>query len=173
MATLTGQKIKDTYDGLLKTTDSTTGLPATGKTVIQDGLGNDSALKLGQTGNGVEVDSDLDVTGNLGINGESQFDQIANFDADVTLATSLDVGDSITVSQDVETGNDVICGNDLTVTGGASVQGNALIATAGTSKVGIRTSTPAAALDVNGTIKAANINIQQQAYLHKRNCGRY
>ena len=80
MATLTGQKIRDTYDGLLKTEDSTTGLPATGKTTIEDGLGNDSALKLGRTGNGVVVDSDFDVTGNLGVNGELQVDQDANFD---------------------------------------------------------------------------------------------
>lgn len=177
MATLTGQKIKDTYDGLLKTTDSTTGLPATGKSVIQDGLGNDSALKLGQTGNGVEVDSDFDVTGNLGVNGESNFDGVAKFDADVTCNADVDckqnveVTDSVTVGQDLETGNDVICGNDISVVGTASIQGNALIATAGTSKVGIRTSTPAAALDVNGTIKAANININSKHIYTKEIAG--
>jgi len=55
MGTLTGNKIKDTYDGLLKTNDSTTGLPATGKTLIQDGLGNDSALALGKANEGATI----------------------------------------------------------------------------------------------------------------------
>ena len=35
MATLTGNLIRDTYDGLLKTTDSTQGIPSTGQVVIQ------------------------------------------------------------------------------------------------------------------------------------------
>ena len=48
-------------------------------------------LKLGRSGNGVEVDSDFDVTGNLGINGESQFDQYANFDGDIEAQSDLDV----------------------------------------------------------------------------------
>ncbi len=55
MATLTGQKIKDTYDGLLKTNDSTSGLPVTGKTNIEDGVGNDSALSLGRDGQGATI----------------------------------------------------------------------------------------------------------------------
>ncbi len=65
MATLTGQRIKDTYDGLLKTTDSTQGIPPTGTTVIEDGLGNDSSLALGQSGNGANVTGDLNVSGDV------------------------------------------------------------------------------------------------------------
>lgn len=61
MATLTGQKIKDTYDGLLKTDVSSIGLPASGKVVITDGLGNDSALSLGKINNGAEITGTLTI----------------------------------------------------------------------------------------------------------------
>ena len=161
MGTLTGNKIKDTYDGLLKTTDSTSGIPATGVVVIQDGLGNDSALKIGRAGNGVESDSDLAVTGELSVNGEMQVDQDANFDTNVTF------GDTIEVSQDIECGNDLNVGNDLSVTGGASVQGNVQVSTGidvlggnihvtgGSARVGIRTNSPAHALDVIGSAEVS------------------
>ena len=91
MATLTGNLIRDTYDGLLKTTDSTQGIPSTGQVVIQDGIGNNSALKLGRSGNGVVVDSDFEVQNNLSVNNESQFDQYANFDGQVEMQDNLDV----------------------------------------------------------------------------------
>lgn len=55
MSTLTNTKIKDTYDGLLKTQDSTQGIPASGKVLIEDGVGNDSALSLGRVNNGAEI----------------------------------------------------------------------------------------------------------------------
>ena len=45
MSTLTGQAIKDTYEGLLKLTDSTTGITSTPQQ-IQDGLGNDTGTKI-------------------------------------------------------------------------------------------------------------------------------
>ena len=61
MATLTGQKIKDTYDGLLKIDDSSIGLPTNGKIVITDGLGNDSALNLGKINNGAEITGTLTI----------------------------------------------------------------------------------------------------------------
>lgn len=63
MASLTGQKIKDTYDGLLKTSDSTQGLPESGRVVIQDGLGNDSTLSIGRASgsNGADIDGNLTV----------------------------------------------------------------------------------------------------------------
>ena len=61
MSTLTGQRIKDTYDGLLKTQDSTQGIPATGQVVIEDGLGNDSALELGRVNNGAKITGILTV----------------------------------------------------------------------------------------------------------------
>ena len=62
MSTLTGQRIKDTYDGLLKTQDSTQGIPATGQVIIEDGLGHDSALELGRVNNGATIKGDLNVT---------------------------------------------------------------------------------------------------------------
>lgn len=115
MSTLTNTKIKDTYDGLLKKADSTTGLPATGLSVIEDGVGNASALLIGRSGQGVRSDSDLSVIGDANLNGQLQVDQDANFDATVT------------------TGN--------------------------SSKVGIRTTSPNAALDVNGAIKTNSLNV--------------
>ena len=60
MATLTNTKIKDTYDGLLKTTTNEA-IAASGVTLIEDGLGNASALSVGRSGNGVTI------TGNLAV----------------------------------------------------------------------------------------------------------
>jgi hypothetical protein len=45
MSTLTGQAIKDTYKGLLKLADSTTGITTTPQQ-IQDGLGNNTGVKI-------------------------------------------------------------------------------------------------------------------------------
>ena len=73
MATLTNTKIKDTYDGLLKTTDNEA-LDASGVTLIEDGLGNASALSVGRSGNGVSVSGDLAVdTNTLYVNATSDF----------------------------------------------------------------------------------------------------
>ena len=60
MATLTNTKIKDTYVGLLKTTDNQA-IDASGVTLVEDGAGNASALSVGRSGNGVTI------TGNVGI----------------------------------------------------------------------------------------------------------
>ena len=91
MATLTGQAIKDTYDGLLKTTDSTTGLPATGQVRIQDGVGNNSALQMGRQGNGVYVSGQLrveDLGNQLSI--ESQGDKLLEVNNYVTKLGDID-----------------------------------------------------------------------------------
>jgi len=45
MSTLTGQAIKDTYEGLLKLADSTTGITSSIQT-IQDGLGNNTGMRV-------------------------------------------------------------------------------------------------------------------------------
>lgn len=45
MSTLTGQAIKDTYEGLLKLDDSTNGITSTLQP-IQDGLGNNTGLRI-------------------------------------------------------------------------------------------------------------------------------
>ena len=49
MSTLTGQAIKNTYDGLLKLEDSTNGITSSFQS-IQDGLGNDTGLQIKQNG---------------------------------------------------------------------------------------------------------------------------
>lgn len=49
MSTLTGQQIKDTYDGLLKLADSTTGITSSYQQ-IQDGLGNDTNTRISTQG---------------------------------------------------------------------------------------------------------------------------
>lgn len=49
MSTLTGQQIKDTYDGLLKLDDSTAGITASYQQ-IQDGLGNDTNTRISTQG---------------------------------------------------------------------------------------------------------------------------
>jgi hypothetical protein len=45
MSALTGNQIKDTYQGLLKLADSTTGITSSFQ-AIQDGLGNDTGLRI-------------------------------------------------------------------------------------------------------------------------------
>lgn len=49
MATLSGQSIQNTYDGLLKLADSTTGITSTYQQ-IQDGLGNDTNTRISTAG---------------------------------------------------------------------------------------------------------------------------
>jgi len=49
MSTLTGQAIKDTYEGLLKLADSTTGITSTYQQ-IQDGLGNNTNTRISTAG---------------------------------------------------------------------------------------------------------------------------
>jgi len=63
MATLTNTKIKDTYVGLLKTTDNQA-IDASGVTLVEDGAGNASALSVGRSGNGVSVSGNLAVDTN-------------------------------------------------------------------------------------------------------------
>ena len=45
MSALTGNQIKDTYQGLLKLADSTTGITSSFQ-AVQDGLGNDTGLRI-------------------------------------------------------------------------------------------------------------------------------
>lgn len=63
MATLTNRRIKNTYDGLLKTNDEEP-IPASGQVKIQDGLGNDTSMSLGQSGNGATLTGDLSFSNN-------------------------------------------------------------------------------------------------------------
>ena len=111
MSTLTGQQIKDTYDGLLKTQNSTVGIPSSGVTRIEDGVGNDSALKLGRTGNGAQIDSDFSVDGNTSLNAELQVDDFANFDGDVEFQQQVTMYDNLGVQGDADLGTLKIGGN--------------------------------------------------------------
>lgn len=113
MATLTNTKIKDTYDGLLKTTDNEA-LDASGVTLIEDGLGNASALSVGRSGNGVSVSGLLDVSGEV-------------------QGTSLDINGAADIS------------------GNLAVDTNTLYVDAASNEVGINTSSPSYALDINAS----------------------
>jgi len=93
MATLTNTKIKDTYDGLLKTTDNQA-IDAAGVTLIEDGLGNASALSVGRSGNGVTI------TGNLTVDTNTLYVDAANNRVGVNTTspeTEVDVLGTLTV----------------------------------------------------------------------------
>lgn len=64
MASLTDQNINNTYSGLIKTCDSGQ-LPSTGKTVLTDGLGNESSLEIGKCGQGATIKGTAVVTGDI------------------------------------------------------------------------------------------------------------
>lgn len=66
MASLTGKKLKDSYDSLLKVQDNDA-LSNT-KKKITDGFGNESGLSLDDQGN-VDVQSNLEVGGSLSVGG--------------------------------------------------------------------------------------------------------
>tara|TARA_R110001592_G_scaffold84138_3_gene248968 strand:- start:1462 stop:2799 length:1338 start_codon:yes stop_codon:yes gene_type:complete len=121
MSTLTGQKIKDTYDGLLKTTDSTAGLPASGQVLIQDGLGTDSALSLGKKDNGAEISGTLkiekitDGTTNAATVSEiiTEAKTIAANDNDTSIPTSAAVIDYVATNAPSQNLSEVLTeGND-------------------------------------------------------------
>lgn len=95
MATLTNTKIKDTYDGLLKTTDNEA-LDVSGVTLIEDGLGNASALSVGRSGNGVTITGSLNAT--LATAAQPNI-------------TSVGTLSSLTTSGDVTVGNDIYVSN--------------------------------------------------------------
>ena len=85
MSTLTGKKISQTYEGLLKTSDETP-LSATPK-AITDGLGNSSGVKL-------------DTGGNLDVTGIMSFGSIKDRDEDVTINKLVDETDGIANNDD-------------------------------------------------------------------------
>lgn len=63
MSTLNGKAINETFDGLLKTADENA-LPVTGRVIIQDGLGNNTALSIGRAGEGIAIDGPIEgITG--------------------------------------------------------------------------------------------------------------
>lgn len=85
MSALTGKKISQTYEGLLKTSDETP-LSATPK-AITDGLGNSSGVKL-------------DTGGNLDVTGIMSFGSIKDRDEDITINKLVDETDGIANNND-------------------------------------------------------------------------
>ena len=109
MATLTNTKIKDTYDGLLKTTDND--VIGASEKVITDGLGNASVLSIG-TGS-ASFSGDVDVNSNsLQLTGATN-PQILVTDTTNSVSVGLQALDASTKidsthSFKIEIGNDII-----------------------------------------------------------------
>jgi len=135
MGTLTNTKIKDTYDGLLKTSNNNN-LPATGQANIEDGLGNASAISIGQANNG------LDVTGNITVSGTVDGRNIAT---DGTKLDGIEAGAQVNDIDGSGTANKVAKWSD------SDTLTNSLIYDSG-SYVGINYTSPAFPLHVNGAI---------------------
>ncbi len=95
MSTLTGSKIKDTYDGLLKTQNSAT-LPTSGRVIIEDGLGVDSALELGRVNQGIQVSGGI----NGSLRGAVTTSNITAISTDIDVDASLVSFDSVVEIQD-------------------------------------------------------------------------
>ncbi|QDP59819.1 MAG: hypothetical protein Unbinned5855contig1001_29 [Prokaryotic dsDNA virus sp.] len=86
MATLTNTKIKDTYPGLLKTTDNAA-LGGTYK-LITDGLGNSSGVYLG-TGGNVGIGQSSPTTYKLDVNGTFRAVSTAYFESGINAASYI------------------------------------------------------------------------------------
>jgi len=86
MASLTNTKIKDTYDGLLKTTDNAA-LGGTYK-LITDGLGNSSGVYLG-TGGNVGIGQSSPTTYKLDVNGTFRAVSTAYFESGINAASYI------------------------------------------------------------------------------------
>ena len=121
MSTLNGQPIKDTYQGLIKTTDNAI-IGATPK-VLTDGLGNDSTLALGTAG--------TTITGNLDLTGAT----ITGLPADTNTTYDLASAQNLTDVDVTLTGSDatvdtikLVAGDNITLT---EASGNITIDAAG------------------------------------------
>ncbi len=162
MSALTGKKISQTYEGLLKTSDETP-LSATPK-AITDGLGNSSGIKLDTDGNldasntvsfrQIKVRGE-DVTINKFIN---EADGIANNDDDVSLPTSAAVKDYVdqtVTAEDLDTS-----GN--TGTGSVDLDSQALQIRGAN---GITTNAFENAIDIDGSALETSINTNTSVIL--------
>lgn len=155
MSTLTGKKISQTYEGLLKTSDETP-LSATPK-AITDGLGNSSGIKLDINGN-LDVEETIsfgslkDTAENVTINKFiDQANGIANNDNDTSLPTSAAVKDYVDqtiTAEDLDTS-----GN--TGTGSVDLDSEAL-QIRGVN--GITTNAFENAIDIDGSALETSIN---------------
>ena len=127
MATLTNTKIKDTYVGLLKTTDNQA-IDASGVTLVEDGAGNASALSVGRSGNGVTVTGTI--TGNLSGN------VTGNLTGTVLTAAQTNITSVGTLSS-------------LAVSGDLTVDSTTLKVDSALNRVGINTAIASATIHVN------------------------
>ena len=98
MANLTDKKIKDTYEGLIKTNDNN---PITGQVELTDGLGNGTGVSVSTDGRvvatgTVSFDSLRDTSENITVTKfVDEADGIGNNDNDTTLPTSAAVKDYV------------------------------------------------------------------------------
>ena len=158
MASLTDKRIKNTYDGLLKTTDNDA-LGGTYK-LITDGLGNSSGVYLGTGGSvGINVSSPsykLHVGGTAGIQGVVEIDgnlEVAQgFGGDRCLFINTSTGA-------FEIGDASGLGDYAFISGDSSslsmqVNQNVGLHIDSNSNVGIKTTSPTQALDVSGNVTA-------------------
>jgi len=66
MGDLINKKIKDTFAGIIKTSDENVlGESTEDRSILEDGRGNDSALKLGRVEKGIEVIGNSEIKGTL------------------------------------------------------------------------------------------------------------
>ena len=163
MATLTGQKIKDTYDGLLKTNDSTSGLPATGKTNIEDGVGNDSALSLGRDGQGATITgkTTTDVIGdvysnenNRVLNNGGPGGLTATFRGDVLAQNGDKVLENGTSQSDATFKGNVLAEDGSTIITSGSSGGSGTFSNVVTDQIEAKTQPPGSA--TNGSIEVSS-----------------
>ena len=171
MANLGNQQIQDTYNGLLKTEDSTQGISANGRTQIEDGDGNTTALKLGQDGNGADINGQLSITGGFGINTPSitSPNEDPNTGIPETTCESALILDSGVFIKAGSAGSSIkvdrLQGATTDSNGGTTIDLQSdLIASNSNAKIGIRTTSPNSALDVNGAINTDSINVRSQQF---------